>query len=184
MDALHATDSGCIVQRRTLSPALREEVAKLALEDNLRVVVGGSPERIGGELEGLFDDCPTFRVDLMALLKRFRALAETPTARLRVERIASDACRRWHADNVVLRLLCTYVGPGTQILPTPEAAAVLRGGEPPTTATAWSVRTGDVVVLPGRRHPTTMPVVHRSPPIAGTGDVRVLLAIDDGRTLT
>jgi hypothetical protein len=61
----------------------------------------------------------------------------------------------------------------------PEAAPVLAGADPSTT-TAWSVGTGDVVVLPGRRHPTAMPVVHRSPPIAGTGDVRLLLVIDDG----
>ena len=180
MDALPATHGGLVVQRRALSPALREEVQRLALEDDLRIVLDGSPERIGAELGEVFDDCAAFRADLLALLERFLALTGGPTARLRLERITGDACRRWHADDVALRLLCTYVGPGTQILPMPEAAAVLAGAEPPTTATAWSVSTGDVVVLPGRRHPTAVPVVHRSPPIAGTGDVRLLLVIDDG----
>jgi hypothetical protein len=180
MRALPATDGGLTVQRRALPLDLRKEVLRLALEDDLRIVVDGSPERVGGELGELFDDCPAFRADLLALLERFLALTGRRTARLRVERIAGDACRRWHADDVVMRLLCTYVGQGTQILPMPEAASVLAGSEPATTATAWPVGTGDVVVLPGRRHPTAVPVVHRSPPIAGTGDVRLLLVIDDG----
>jgi len=180
MELMPANDAGLLVQRRTLPPPLRRDGARLALEDDLRIVLQGPPERLRQELDQIFEDHPAFRNDIPVLLERFVALAGTDLARVRVERIAGDACRRWHADNLVLRLLCTYVGPGTQILPMPEAAPVLAGGEPTTTATAWSVRTGDVVVLPGRRHPTAAPVIHRSPPIAGSGDVRLLLVIDDG----
>ena len=180
MEVMAPTEAGLLVQRRSLSPPLRQEVAQLASEEDLHVVVAGSSEHIGHELGRVFDDCPALQADLLTLLQRFLALADRPTARLRLQRIAGDACRRWHADNIVLRLLCTYVGPGTQVLPMPEAAPVLAGGEPTTTATAWSVRTGDVVMLPGRRHPTAVPVVHRSPPIAGSGDVRLLLVIDEG----
>ncbi len=180
MDLVQATDGDLVVQRRTLPPALQREVRALAGEDNLRIVLQGTAERLGAELSQVFDDSPAFIADLQAQLARFLALAETSVARVRVERIAGDACRRWHADNVKLRLLCTYLGPGTQILPMPEAAPVLAGDVPATTATAWSVRTGDIVVLPGRRHPSAMPVVHRSPPIAGTADVRLLLVMDGG----
>ncbi len=180
MELVAANDTGLLVQRRVLPPPLHEEVARLVREDDLRVMLKGPPAGIATELEQLFDDHPAFQADILMLLARFVALAGTEAARVRIERIAGDACRRWHADNLVLRLLCTYVGPGTQILPMPEAARVLDGGEPATTATAWSMRTGDVVILTGRRHPTASPIVHRSPPIAGTGDVRLLLVIDDG----
>ncbi|MEO1089743.1 MAG: DUF1826 domain-containing protein [Pseudomonadota bacterium] len=180
MDGVLARELDLVVQRRRLPEPVCAEVAKLADEEQLRLVLLGTPEQIANELRQVLDDCPAFVADVRALLDRFASMADTPVARVRIERITGDACRRWHADNVVQRLLCTYVGPGTQILRLPEAAQVLAGGEPETTATAWSVGTGDVVVLPGRLHPTAMPIVHRSPPVAGTSDVRLLLVIDDG----
>ena len=180
MDGLAAMESGLTVERRCLPDAVCAEVAKLAQEEELRVVLTGKTDGIADELRRVFDDSPAFVADVLSLIDWFVDLAKPQFVRLRLQRITGDACRRWHADNVVMRLLCTYIGPGTQILELPEAAPVLAGGQPETTATAWSLGTGEVAVLPGRLHPTAMPVVHRSPPISDSGDVRLLLVIDDG----
>lgn len=180
MDAAIGCEHGLVVERRRLAAAVADDARRLAGEDDLDVAFDGTPATLVRELEEVFDDTPDFAGDAARLVHRVAATVGGDGLRLRVQRIAGDACRRWHADNVVLRLLCTYVGPGTQILPLPEAAPVVAGGEPASTATAWSAGTGDVVWMPGRRHPSAAPVVHRSPPIQGTGDVRVLLVIDVG----
>ncbi|WP_458093309.1 DUF1826 domain-containing protein [Roseomonas sp. WA12] len=52
--------------------------------------------------------------DIRMLAGLFAVLAVRPTVRLRLEGVVDDACTRWHADAVPLRLLCTYRGPGTE----------------------------------------------------------------------
>ena len=180
MEAAIGCEHGLVVERRALAPAVADDARKLAGEDDLHVALHGTAAAIEREVAEVFDDTPAFAGDVARLVRRVAATVGGDGLRLRVQRIAGDACRRWHADDVVLRLLCTYRGPGTQILPLPEAAPALAGGEPAGTTLAWSVGTGDVVWMPGRRHPSAVPVVHRSPPLQGTGDVRVLVVIDAG----
>lgn len=100
--------------------------------------------------------------DVEHLADRFTAIIEADRLALRLELIADNTCRRFHADQVRVRLLCTYVGPGTE----ETAARVHRLG------------TGHVGLFKGLDWAPTSPVFHRSPPIAGTGDRRLLLVID------
>lgn len=184
MDVTIGCEHGLVVERRRLATAVADDARRLAGEDDLHVALHGSAAAIAREVAEVFDDTPAFAGDVAQLVHRVAATTGREGLRLRVQRVAGDACRRWHADNVVLRLLCTYLGPGTQILPLPEAAPVLAGGEPMGTTRAWSAGTGDVVWMPGQRHPSAVPVVHRSPPLQGTGDVRVLVVIDAGTGAT
>ncbi|WP_421779697.1 DUF1826 domain-containing protein [Kiloniella litopenaei] len=89
---------------------------------------------------------------------------------VRLEVVNTDACRKFHVDNMTARMLCTYLGRGTQI--------AQRGAE----SSPVTVSAGDATLLRGARWPgkeeTT--IQHRSPPIAGTGETRLLLAIDPG----
>jgi hypothetical protein len=102
--------------------------------------------------------------------------------------VAGDECRKFHVDYYRLRLLVTYVGPGTEIAPESgldrrelatrgddvEAAnlALLSPGTPPVNAA-----TGQVVLLKGNRWGSGLAAVHRSPPITSTGEVRLVLKL-------
>lgn len=106
--------------------------------------------------------------DISALAFIMGEVMQSPLLHLRLDAVSTDACRRFHVDNMTARMLCTYRGAGTQFaLPgqervsqdvAPGSAAILRGA-------LW----------PGREATT---LLHRSPPIAGTGQTRLLLVID------
>lgn len=66
---------------------------------------------------------------------------------------------------MTLRLLVTYAGPGTEWRVGDDGA--ING-----------LQAGDVAILKGRLLLDPPVVLHRSPPIAGCGIERVLLAID------
>ncbi|WP_417454972.1 DUF1826 domain-containing protein [Kiloniella sp.] len=89
---------------------------------------------------------------------------------VRLEPVNTNACRKFHVDNMTARMLCTYRGRGTQV--------AQRGAED----TPITVSAGDAILLRGARwlgkEETTLQ--HRSPPIIGTGETRLLLAIDPG----
>ncbi len=86
--------------------------------------------------------------------------------KLRLEVVETDACRRFHADFVTYRLLTTYCGAATQWV---------RSTQPETIET---LRAGDVAIFNGRVLLEEPTILHRSPPIAGTGETRLLLVID------
>ncbi len=93
-------------------------------------------------------------------------LAPVERLRIRLEIVTTDACRRFHADRVTLRLLVTLHGPGTQWIGTADPDAIEQ------------VPTGAVAVFKGRLLVEDPAILHRSPPIAGTGRHRLMLAID------
>jgi len=104
--------------------------------------------------------------------------------------ITTDKCKKFHVDYVMLRLLVTYAGPGTEIAPDSmvnrkaleepahchiEAnAAILRDPSGVVHANA-----GDVVVLRGNAWPKKegLGVVHRSPPVEDRGLRRLVLTL-------
>lgn len=109
--------------------------------------------------------------DIADLARQAAAATGAPQVDLRLEATEGQACPKWHLDAVVLRLLCTLRGPGTQF-----GAARPGGGDP---AAIHQMRSGDVALLRGklwqsRRSPG---VLHRSPP-AQSGQTRLLLVID------
>lgn len=98
-----------------------------------------------------------------------RDLADTPFVQLRLEAVADNACRKFHVDNVLARLICTYRGPGTQISESPDSVAATR-----------TVTTGDPIILKGRLWPGAHQprLFHRSPPIEGTDTIRLVLVLE------
>ena len=109
--------------------------------------------------------------DIAALGAQFAALMRAPFLRLRLEVVETDACRRFHIDAVTARLLCTYRGTGTQY------GLGRDGGDPDPVHT---LPTGAAMVMRGRLWPVQPcpGLVHRSPPIAGSGESRLLLVLD------
>ncbi|MEM9938705.1 MAG: DUF1826 domain-containing protein [Pseudomonadota bacterium] len=96
---------------------------------------------------------------------------DAPYIRLRLEAVSDDACRKFHIDNLVSRLICTYRGPGTQIsLDTSES----------DPSPIHDVPTGAPILLKGRLWPQSQDLTlrHRSPPISGTGITRLVLVLE------
>lgn len=104
--------------------------------------------------------------DIELLVRRHAALTGEDRLRVKLEAVETDACRRFHADFVTLRMLCTYVGPGTQWCRADAADAICE------------VPTGAVGVFKGRMLLDPPTVLHRSPPIVATGRRRLMLTID------
>nr|WP_070961472.1 DUF1826 domain-containing protein [Hyphomonas sp. Mor2] len=98
-----------------------------------------------------------------------RDLAGTAKVRLRFEPVFDNACSKFHIDNVTARLICTYLGPGTELslahLPTEAPQRVLTGAPILLKGKLW----------PG---PGELQLHHRSPPIAGTGTVRLVMVLE------
>ena len=96
---------------------------------------------------------------------------------VRLAIVTSDSCRKFHADYVKARLITTYVGTGTQWIDGKDAERVARGQDPVRINTLGA---GDVGLFKGKIA-TRYPAIHRSPPIARTGETRLMLVLDPAR---
>ena len=116
--------------------------------------------------------------DAAMLVRTLAQLADTRRVELRIEAVAGDSCRLFHADAVALRLVTTYQGRGTQWLANVDADAS-RNGEAVSEDRVQETATGTVAVFRGLRGVTTVrPLVHRSPPRRPGDPVRLFLAVD------
>lgn len=133
---------------------------------------------------GLSDDgARAWCDDLIRLVTLARAIEPAAPVRVRLETKANDACRRFHADSVPLRLICTYRGAGTQWLPghAVDRACLGCGGDDHVLDphAAREISTGAVAVMKGLDFPggRQRALVHRSPP-ANAAHPRVVAVID------
>ncbi|WP_084580001.1 DUF1826 domain-containing protein [Sphingomonas azotifigens] len=106
--------------------------------------------------------------EIVGHARRFGAIQKIDALAIRLEVIETDACRKFHADHVIARLLTTLVGSGTQWV------HVEAGPDTPIR----QMRTADVAIFKGRLATDALAILHRSPPIGDTGETRLLLAID------
>lgn len=109
--------------------------------------------------------------DACRLAALYAGLAGARDVSLRLEGVHGDSCRIVHVDAVRLRLVTTYVGPGTEYLsPGGAEGRLIR------------LPTGHVAVFRGSKDlPAGVDgLPHRSPPLEGTGLHRLFLAIDEG----
>ena len=111
--------------------------------------------------------------DIAALAASFAAIMALSHVVIRLERVVGDACKRWHADYVSVRLICTYRGSGTQWI-----ERTIERADAPPVETPRSLALGAVGLFKGRILAGDQAIVHRSPQIAGTGDERLLLVLD------
>ncbi|MEL7254521.1 MAG: DUF1826 domain-containing protein [Pseudomonadota bacterium] len=115
-------------------------------------------------------ECGMLVDDIAALATIFADVMQTPYIRLRLDVIRHNACRKFHMDAVTARLICTYRGTGTQY-------GLSDGGHDP--AQIFTVPACAPIILRGKDWPVTgSNLVHRSPPIEGSGETRLLLVID------
>jgi len=121
--------------------------------------------------------------DVAALTRLFADLAGTRLVDLRLEALRHDACWRFHYDHMRLRLLCTYCGPATQWVP-PEARNAALAEQRAYRGPLHELPRFAVALFKGSLAPDQVGVVHRSPPIAGTGRSRLLLCLNEPSSIS
>ena len=164
---------------RQTPPGFQEWLAALP-EENLpttRTVM--RPEAVADAMQhlcdiaGLPEGAERFwlEADVADLAVRFAALMKAPYLRLRLDAVKTNACRKFHIDAIVARLICTYRGTGTQY-------GISTDGEDP--ARVFTLATGSPMILRGTLWPEqpASGLLHRSPPIEGSGETRLVLVLD------
>lgn len=131
-----------------------------------------------------FEDCDGKRDlidDIDALANFFARLTNANRLHLHLDVIRTDQCKKFHCDFYPLRLLCSYVGKGTEYLENDNAN---RDGETNDEIVRdWRkvkrLNPFDVAILKGEFEGNVgNGIMHRSPPIEAEGGYRILLRID------
>lgn len=109
--------------------------------------------------------------DIAALTELFASLVGSKYIRVRLDKITDNACSKFHKDAITARLVCTYRGTGTQYGTREDSEEPLKIHTAPT---------GAPILLRGKLWPEKPDsgLCHRSPPIDGTGETRLVLVID------
>ncbi len=131
-------------------------------------------------------------LDIVELVSEYGRTLGRRHVHAKLAALHDDGCRKLHTDNVTIRLLCTYAGPGTEWVADPDVLrknlgrtdvdiptanrSVLR-----TPGVVRTVAAGDVILLKGDGYPgfRGRGAVHRSPPIAERGLHRLVLTLDE-----
>ena len=116
-------------------------------------------------------ECGMLVGDIAALADIFADVMGVGYLRVRLDVVQTNACHKFHIDALTARLICTYRGTGTQY-------GLSADGTDPETV--YTVPTCAPIVLRGRDWPahTHADLLHRSPPVEGTGETRLVLVLD------
>lgn len=167
------------IWQRTLDHVIVSELAGLVLEEVDDILFAGELAAFDTDLshameEAGYPDTPALRQDIAILAGQHAALTGDRKLRIRLEVVETDACRKFHADYVKVRIITTYLGQGTQWTVTTAAERIGAADGP----TIRQLDAGDVGVFKGRLWQEVPKVLHRSPPIGNTGERRLVLVID------
>lgn len=179
LSAIHHPGCAAAIWRRQPEPGFQTWIDGLDAEQLPRARMILRPEAVRDalgetcELTGTPDDPERAQLidDTAALATLFAELMRTPYLRLRYDVVTTNACRKFHIDAVTARLVCTYRGTGTQY-------GISTDGAEPTRV--FTVPQGAPILLRGTLWPETprSGLLHRSPPIEGTGETRLVLVLD------
>lgn len=166
LPARRLPDTRVLVTEATLSPALTQ-----ACDD---ADMPGGPFR------------RAFLADAMRLARLFLDVMDAATVDVRLNVIRHDACWRFHRDYVPARMLTTYRGAATQWVTPANAADALAAQRAyagpierfPDHAVGLFKGERAIASLTGDLAVAGQGIVHRSPPIAGTGETRLLLCLN------
>ena len=166
---------GLCLWPRKLGATLNDELAALSLDQVDDIRITSSTDRLEHDLllvmvEAGYPACPRLLEDIQMLAAAQAKLANSAEVEIRLEVVESNSCYKFHADYVTCRLLSTYIGQGTQWI----EARYREESEPPIQ----QLRVGEVGFFKGRLWKDSPTILHRSPPIGGTGEQRLLLVID------
>ena len=174
-----------VIWRRSLPSRLQTWLERLdaTLLPDLRLLV--RPEDLVRAMESLLNDRGLPQGEMRALLlcdvddlvSTFARIARTDLVDVRLQSVSGDACWKFHRDCVEARLLTTYRGPATEWVRPYHAEAALRA-QKLFKGPIEHLEAHDVAIFKGSCAGPGSGIVHRSPPIAGTGRTRLLLCLN------
>jgi len=179
LSAIHHPGCAAAIWRRQPLPAFQAWIDRLDPEVLPRARVILRPEAMREAAAEVCDASGTpagperdrLANDIAALADIFGGLMRVRWLRLRLDVVTTNACRKFHIDAVTARLVCNYRGTGTQYGISTDGAEPRR---------IFTVPTGAPILLRGTlwpEHPRSG-LLHRSPPIEGTGETRLVLVLD------
>ena len=127
----------------------------------------------------------SFINDIIRLCILFSGLKKNNRMKIQIEVVKTNKCRLFHQDCYRQRLLCTYVGPGTEWLnhENVNIEALGKGKNENIVKDFTKINRAkafEVLLLKGSKYDDNETgIVHRSPPIEHDGKIRVLLKIDE-----
>lgn len=150
---------------------------------DIRVLV--RPRDLRRAVEPHFDDCgmppgdmrDLLLGDLDVLVSTFARITHSHLVDVRLTRVSHDACWKFHRDWVEARLLTTYRGPATEWVQPVDAERALRE-QKSYKGPLERLRVHDVAIFKGNGAGPGSGIVHRSPPVVGTGCTRLLLSLN------
>jgi hypothetical protein len=114
--------------------------------------------------------------DIVMLAQRFAVVGGADCVDIRLEAVTTNACRRYHYDQVPLRLVATYRGPGTQLVPHEYRDRAL-ADQIDYDGPLRELPRYSAAIFRGVAG-NAQGVLHRSPPIEGTDQARLLLCLN------
>ena len=185
LDSINAPDTELVIWKRSLASDLQDWIDRTdaASLPHVRLLI--KPEEIRPALEPLLDDCglragdmrDLLVADMTDLVIAFADITISDYVDVRLERVSHDACWKFHRDSVDTRLVTTYRGPTTEWVRHAHAQqAINRQRE--FRGPLERLGDGDVAIFKGNRTGPNKGIVHRSPPIAGTGLTRLVLCLN------
>ena len=183
LETIRQNETNIAIYKRDVT-SLRNELGQVA-DFPIECRTSGTTTEILSVLKNQFDQSPAnyplLYEDISSLLSLFEAITEASSFRLLLTSVSTNMCRIFHTDIIDLRLLCTYLGPGTLWLPDNliDIKALREGkGDRIDKRLIRQVPAGDVAILKGALYEDSRPVLHKSPSIEGLGQTRFLLRID------
>ena len=188
---IHIKSKNIAIYQRNIE-FLNKELSQVAKQP-IECRASGTAQEILSLLKNFFNknfpDCSFFFNDISELLRLFETTTKASSFRLLLTTVSTNMCRKFHSDINDLRLLCTYMGPGTLWLPDEQVdyKALQTGGDNHEIVKdelqIQQASAGDVVLLKGALYPDANPILHRSPSIEEQGEIRLLLRIDTNEFL-
>ena len=185
LSSFNSKGAELVIWRRTL-PARFQTWLEGVEPSNLpeqRVLI--RPRDVPSALKGIFNECSTpvgdmrnlLAGDIHGLVSRFANITQSEFVDVRLERINHNSCWKFHRDNVEARLLTTYCGPATEwVHPLDAENALLQ--QKNFNGPIEALQGNDVAIFKGSGAGSGSGIVHRSPPIEGTGCTRLLLCLN------
>lgn len=180
LKSIWSDETAIAIYRRHLDADFQQWLADLPAEKLPSARLELRPDQVKSAIMALCDHheitheahCETLAEDVSRLATLYAGNMSVDRVNLRFDVVNNNACRKFHQDNVAARLLCTYRGRGTQY------GEITTGPDPDDI---HELSTGEIALFRGRQFPGAVPsnVYHRSPPIEGSGETRLLLVIDN-----
>lgn len=182
------------------SRSLRQETEIKRYLDSVINIMGSTNILINNQLENrillelLENELPssnvlmgrnTFIKDIVELSNIFFNLTSSKKIEIQIDLISTNMCRLFHEDNMRQRLLCTYLGEGTEWLEESnlKREGLRKGCNKKIVRNFHKIKqakTFEVILLKGSRYgKNTLSHIHRSPEIEKDKTKRVLLKIDE-----